>query len=285
MAVLSGRMETLIESAKRSAPIRLAVVGADQELALEGVKDANSLGLVEACLIGKRQKITQLAERIGWKPSAACIAEAHDDLEAASLAARLARDRRVDAIMKGHIHTDVLMRVLLDERTGVRVPGRRASHVLVVDAPSYSKLLCITDATVNIAPNLNAKVQILQNAVHVAHALGVAKVKAAVLSAVETVNPAIVSTLDAAALTLMALRGQISGVVVDGPLALDNAVSAAAAKEKGIQSKVAGDADIHPGPHPRVGQYPGEEPGIFRWRHACGRRRRPCCSGDTHVAC
>lgn len=146
--------------------------------------------------------------------------------------------------MKGQIHTDSLMRALLDERNGLRVPGRRASHVLVMDAPSYPKLLCITDAAVNIAPDLNAKAQILQNAANVARAIGVERAKAAVLSAVETVNPAIVSTLDAAALTLMARRGQISGVIVDGPLAFDNAVSTAAAKEKGIESEVAGDADI-----------------------------------------
>jgi phosphotransacetylase len=146
--------------------------------------------------------------------------------------------------MKGHIHSDTLMHVLLHEASGLRVPGRRASHVFIVDVPSYPKLLCITDAAVNIAPDLSAKVQILQNAAEVARAIGIDMPRAAVLSAVETINPAIVSTLDAAALTLMARRGQIAGVVVDGPLAFDNAISAEAAKEKGIVSDVAGHADI-----------------------------------------
>lgn len=244
MATELGRVQKLIELAKGARPIRLAVIGAGQGLALEGVQRAKSLGLVDPCLIGEGEQISRLAQRLGWKPSAACIAEVHNDLEAASVGARLVREGRVDAIMKGQIHTDSLMRALLDERNGLRVPGRRASHVLVVDAPSYPKLLCITDAAVNIAPDLNAKAQILQNAANVARAIGVERAKAAVLSAVETVNPAIVSTLDAAALTLMARRGQISGVIVDGPLAFDNAVSTAAAKEKGIESEVAGDADI-----------------------------------------
>jgi len=237
-------MQGLIERAKTSGPIRLAVVGAGQGLVLDGLQQAKSLGLVEPCLIGNAQEIAALAKQHGWDPNTACIAAVSGDSAAAETAARLAHERRVDAIMKGHIHTDVLMRALLHEASGLRVPGRRASHVFVVEVPTYPKLLCITDAAVNIAPDLNAKAQILQNAAEVARAIGVETPKAAVLSAVETINPAIASTLDAAALTLMARRGQISGVLVDGPLAFDNAISAAAAKEKGIASKVAGDADI-----------------------------------------
>lgn len=238
------RMQGLIERAKAKGPIRLAVVGAGQGLVLDGLQQAKSLGLVEPCLIGNAQEIADLAKQHGWDPSATCIAAVDGDSEAAVAAARLVRGRRVDAIMKGHIHTDVLMRALLHETSGLRVPGRRASHVFVVEVPSYPKLLCVTDAAVNIAPDLNGKAQILQNTVEVTRALGIAMAKAAVLSAVETVNPAIASTLDAAALTLMARRGQISGVLVDGPLAFDNAISATAAKEKGIASEVAGDADI-----------------------------------------
>ena len=239
-----GRVRELVERARSVRPIRLAVVGAGQGLVLEAVQEAKSLGLVEPCLVGERQRIAHLAQELGWDSRVACIADVNNDFEAASVGARLVRERRIDAIMKGQIHTDVLMHALLDERNGLRVPGQRASHVFVVDVPSYPKLLCITDAAVNIAPDLNAKAQILQNAANVAHAIGVQRAKAAVLSAVETVNPAIVSTLDAAALTLMAQRGQITGVTVDGPLAFDNAVSVAAAKEKGIKSDVAGDADI-----------------------------------------
>lgn len=244
MAIELGRVQNLVELAKGARPIRLAVIGAGQGLVLEGVQQAKSLGLAESCLVGDGQQIARLMQKFGWDRSTATIVEVRNDFEAASMGVRLVREGRVDAIMKGQIHTETLMRALLDERSGLRVPGRRASHVRVVDAPSYPKLLCITDAAVNIAPDLNAKAQILQNAAYVARAIGVERAKAAVLSAVETVNPAIASTLDAAALTLMARRGQISGVIVDGPLAFDNAVSAAAAKEKGIESEVAGDADI-----------------------------------------
>ena len=244
MAIEIKCMQDLIDRAKTSGPIRLAVVGAGQGLVLEGLQQAKSLGLVEPCLIGNAREIADLAKKHGWDSSAVCIAAVDGDSEAATTGARLVREGRVDAIMKGHIHTDVLMRALLHEANGLRVLGRRASHVFVVDVPSYPKLLCVTDAAVNIAPDLNAKAQILQNAAEVTRAIGIATAKAAILSAVETVNPAIASTLDAAALTIMARRGQISGVLVDGPLAFDNAISAAAAKEKGIASEVAGDADI-----------------------------------------
>jgi phosphotransacetylase len=237
-------MQSLIERAKIKGPIRLAVVGAGQGLVLEGLQHAKSLGLVEPCLIGDAREIADLATKHGWDPSAVCIAAVNGDTEAAMAGVRLVRERRIDAIMKGQIHTDVLMRIMLHEANGLRVPGRRASHVFLVEVNSYPKLLCITDAAVNIAPDLNAKAQILQNAVQVTRAIGIATPKAAILSAVETVNPAIASTLDAAALTLMARRGQISGVLVDGPLAFDNAISVAAAKEKGIASEVAGNADI-----------------------------------------
>jgi phosphotransacetylase len=244
MKVEVRRMQSLIDRAQAKGPIRLAVVGAGQGLVLDALLQAMSLGLIHPCLIGDGREIGDLAKQHGWDPRTTCITAVESDVEAAATAARLVREGRVDAIMKGHIHTDALMHVLLQEATGLRVPGRRASHVFMVDVPSYPKLLCITDAAVNIAPDLNAKAQILQNAVEVARAIGIEMPRAAVLSAVETINPAIVSTLDAAALTLMARRGQIAGVMVDGPLAFDNAISAEAAKEKGIVSEVAGNADI-----------------------------------------
>lgn len=238
------RMQGLIDRATTKGVIRVAVVGAGQGLVLDGLREAKSRGLAEPCLIGDEREIGALAEQHGWDPRTACIAGAETDAAAVEMAARLAREGRVDAIMKGHIHTDVMMRVLLHEASGLRLAGRRASHIFVADVSTYSKLLCITDAAINIAPDLNAKAQILQNAADFAHAIGVEAPKAAVLSAVETINPAILSTVDAAALTVMARRGQISGVLVDGPLAFDNAISAAAAREKGIVSEVAGDADI-----------------------------------------
>jgi phosphotransacetylase len=237
-------MRDLIDLAKKRGPIRLAVIGAGQGLVLDSLQEAKSLGLVEPCLIGNEAEIADLAEKHGWDPAAVCISAIDGDGAAAEVAAGLVRTKRTDAMMKGHIHTDAMMRVLLHEANGLRVPGRRASHVFLAEVPSYPKLICITDAAMNIAPDLNAKAQILQNAVEVTHLLGIEVAKAAVLSAVETVNSAIVSTLDAAALTLMARRGQITGALVDGPLALDNAISATAAREKGIVSQVAGDADI-----------------------------------------
>lgn len=244
MTANTNPMQHVVSRARVNGPIRLAVVGADRGLVLDALQQAKSLGLVEPCLIGNVSAIADLAKQHGWDPTVTCIAAGDGDAEAAAIAARLVRDTRVDAIMKGNIHTDVLMHTLLSEASGLRVPGRRASHVFVVEVPTYPKLLVITDAAVNISPDLNAKAQILQNAIEVAKAIGIGTPKAAVLSAVETVSPAIASTIDAAALTLMSRRGQISGALVDGPLAFDNAVSAAAAKEKGIVSEVAGDADI-----------------------------------------
>ena len=244
MAAAARRMRDLIDRAKTLGPIRLAVVGAGQGLVLDGVQQAESLGLVEPCLIGNAREIADLAEKHGWDPSIACIAPVDGESDQAKAGARLVRERRVDALMKGHVHTDMLMRVLLDEANGLRIPGHRASHAIVAEIPSYPKLLCITDAALNISPDLNAKGQILRNAAEVTRALGIQTAKAAVLSAVETVNPAISSTIDAAALTLMGRRGQIPGILIDGPLGFDNAISAAAAKVKGIASEVSGNADI-----------------------------------------
>jgi phosphotransacetylase len=172
------------------------------------------------------------------------IVPAETDAAMAAEAVALERTGGADVVMKGHIHTDALMHALLDKDHGLRVPGRRVSHVFLVEVPSRSKLLGITDAAINIAPDLNAKAEILQNAIELFHLLAIEMPKVAVLSAVETVNPAIQSTLDAACLTLMARRGQIAGAIVDGPLAFDNAISRHAAEEKGISSTVAGDVDI-----------------------------------------
>jgi phosphotransacetylase len=162
----------------------------------------------------------------------------------AAKAVDLVRTDAADVVMKGHIHTDALMHALLDKNRGLRVPGRRVSHIFLIEISSHPKLLGVTDAAINIAPDLSAKAQILQNAIEFFHVLQIEAPKVAVLSAVETVNPAITSTLDAACLTLMARRGQITGAVVDGPLAFDNAISRKAADEKGISSVVAGDADV-----------------------------------------
>ncbi len=244
MASHLATMKDLIDQAQELKPIRVAVADAAQGLVLETLREAHKLGFVEPRLIGAPKAIENACSELGWKTDDSWTVPALSDPLAAAKAVELVRDGEADAVMKGNIHTDVLMRALLDKEHGLRLPGQRVSHVFVAEVPAYRKLIGITDAAINIAPALDAKAQILRNAVALFHLLGVRTPKVAALSAVETVNPAIVSTLDAACLTLMARRGQIGGVIVDGPLAFDNAISAKAAKEKEIVSEVAGDADI-----------------------------------------
>ena len=237
-------LQYLVDQAKLFSPIRVAVVDAAQAVVIETLREAHALGIVEPHLIGDAGAIAALCDAQGWKFKADWIIHTDSDEASAAKAVELARTGQVDAVMKGNIHTDVLMHAVLDKELGLRVPGSRVSHVFVVEVATYPKLIGITDAAINIAPDLNAKSQILQNSVQLFQLLGVETPKVAVLSAVETVNREIVSTLDAACLTLMAQRGQIVGAIVDGPLAFDNAISRRAADEKGIASPVAGDADI-----------------------------------------
>ncbi len=237
-------LTALVEQAQISPPIRIAVVDAAQAVVLETLREAHAIGLVEPVLIGVPQAIAETCDGLGWRVPKEWIVSAPSDSAAAAKAVGLVRSGSADAIMKGQVHTDTLMRVLLDKDQGLRVPGRRVSHVFLVEVSTHPKLLGITDAAINIAPDLNAKAEILRNAIELFHLLGVEQPNVAVLSAVETVNPAIVSTVDAACLALMAQRGQIEGALVDGPLAFDNAISRKAAQEKGIASPVAGDADI-----------------------------------------
>jgi phosphotransacetylase len=238
------KLQELIDRSKLVRPIRVAVVNAAQSVLLETLREAIDLGFVEPTLIGESKAICDLAALAGIRDAADRVIEAKSDPAAASSGVALVREGKVDVVMKGLIHTDTFMRPLLDADHGLRLPGRRVSHAFLCDIPSYPKLLVITDAAINIGPDLNAKAQILQNAIDLCHMLGVEIPNVAVLSAVETVNPAIPSTLDAASLTLMAQRGQITGAVVDGPLAFDNAISLRAAREKGITSAVAGHCDI-----------------------------------------
>ncbi|KAB2943548.1 MAG: bifunctional enoyl-CoA hydratase/phosphate acetyltransferase [Hyphomicrobium sp.] len=240
----ASKLQKLIDQAEGLNPIRVAVVNAAQKVLLDTLHDAVDLGFVEPILIGEAKPIRDLRASAAIEVATENFVETTSDTAAAAAGVRLVREGKADVLMKGLIHTDALMHALLDAEHGLRVPGRRVSHAFLCDIPSYSKLLIITDAAINIAPDLNAKTQILQNAIELCHLLGVETPKVAVLSAVETVNPAIASTIDAACLTLMAQRGQITAAIVDGPLAFDNAISLRAAKEKGIASKVAGDCDI-----------------------------------------
>jgi phosphotransacetylase/acyl dehydratase len=238
-----GGYRKLIAMTAGMVPLRTAVVHPVDAAALAAALDAAKLGLIVPVLVGPAYKILAAAVAGGFDLAGIEIVDAEHSDAAAEAAAALAGDGKVEALMKGALHTDELMRAVLAPQARLRT-GRRMSHVFAIDAPGYPRPLFITDAAINLTPNLADKRDIVQNAIDLAHALGIVRPRVAVLCAVETVNPAMPSTLDAAALCKMAERGQITGGVLDGPLAFDNAVSAEAALVKGIVSQVAGHADI-----------------------------------------
>jgi len=238
-----GRYEQLLARTRGLPPIDMAVAHPCDVESLKGPLQAAEAGLIEPILVGPEKKIRAVAEENGFDISAFRIVNVKHSHEAAAMAVTLVRNGDAEALMKGSLHTDELMGEIVSRAAGLRT-GRRLSHVFVMDVPTYPKPLLITDAAINIAPTLEDKVDIIQNAIELAHTLGVPEPKVAILSAVETVNPKIQSTLDAAALCKMADRGQIRGGILDGPLAFDNAISIVAAKTKGIRSAVAGHADI-----------------------------------------
>jgi phosphate acetyltransferase len=200
-------------------------------------------GLIQPTLVGDEAAIKELAAKIGVDISGFPIVQANTESKAAELSVALCRSGEALAMMKGSLHTDELMKAVMQRETGLR-SGRRISHVFVMDTPAYARTVLITDAAINIAPELEDKIHIVQNAIDLAHALGIPEPRVALLSAMETVNPKIQSTLDAAALCKMADRRQIKGGILDGPLAFDTAVSVKAAKIKGLVSPVTGKADI-----------------------------------------
>jgi phosphate acetyltransferase len=234
------QLAQLIERARALEPIRVAVVDAGERHVLQGVMEAEAAGLVESVLIGNREEIDRLREGLGFDLEGHQVVAADSEAIAAQRGVDLVKEGRADALAKGWIHTDALMHPVLAElRT-----GKRVSHVFVTELASYPKLLFITDAAINIAPDLAAKAAIVQNAVDLARLLGVATPRVAALSAVEVVKPAIASTIDAACLSKMAQRRQIRHAIVDGPLAFDNAISREAAETKQIESEVSGQVDV-----------------------------------------
>jgi len=224
-------------------PVRCAIVHPCDRDSLLGPLEAATRGLIVPVLVGPEAKIRAVAQAEGVDLSGYEIVNTEHSHEAATKAVALARAGEVDALMKGSLHTDELMAAVVPSATGLRT-ARRISHAFVLDVPAYPRPLMVTDAAINIEPTLNDKVDIVQNAIDLAHVLGVAQPKVAILAAVETVNADMPSTLDAAALCKMADRGQITGGLLDGPLAFDNAISLEAAKTKKIVSPVAGQADI-----------------------------------------
>lgn len=224
-------------------PLPTAVVHPCDEVSLRAAVEAAQAGLITPILVGPEEKIRRVATAHGIDITGLAIEPAPHSHAAAALAVALVREGQARLLMKGALHTDELLHEVMQVQTGLRT-DKRLSHVYVMDVPSYPKPLLVTDAAINLAPTLEEKRCIVQNAIGLAHILGIAAPRVAILAAVETVNPAMQSTLDAAALCKMAERGQITGGVLDGPLAFDNAISAAAAKLKGILSPVAGQADI-----------------------------------------
>jgi phosphate acetyltransferase/phosphate butyryltransferase len=224
-------------------PIRTAVVHPVDTVSLLGAVEAARSKLIVPVLVGPENKIRAAAAQAQFALSAYEIVSTERSDAAAEKAVAMARSGEVEALMKGALHTEELMRAVVDHEKGLRT-ARRISHVFAIDAPGYPRPLFVTDAAINIYPTLADKHDIVQNAIDLAHALGIAQPCVAILSAVETVTESIRSTLDAAALCKMADRGQITGGILDGPLAFDNAVSEEAAKTKGIVSPVAGRADI-----------------------------------------
>src|SRR5579884_277197 len=224
-------------------PVICAVVHPCDRNSLLGPIEAALRGIITLVLVGPEEKIRAVAEKEGVDLSPYRIVSVPHSHAAAENSVELARAGEVEALMKGSLHTDELMAAVVPSATGLRT-SRRISHVFVMDVPSYPRMLLVTDAAINIYPKLEEKVDIIQNAIDLAHVLGIEQPKVAILSAVETVNPKIESTLEAAALCKMADRGQIIGGILDGPLAFDNAISLEAAKIKHIVSPVAGQADI-----------------------------------------
>jgi phosphate acetyltransferase len=235
--------DTLLAACRTLPALRTAVVYPCDRLSLQGAYEASNAGLIEPVLMGPEQEIRDLASAMHWDLGKVPVIDAPQPRSAAAQAVTLARTGQVQALMKGSLHTDDLMAEVVRGDGGIRT-GRRVSHVFVMDVPRYPKLLLITDAAVNISPNLEEKADIVQNAIDLAQALGVGCPKVAILSAVETVTSKMPSTIDAAALCKMADRHQITGAVLDGPLALDNAINRESAAVKHIDSPVAGAADI-----------------------------------------
>jgi phosphotransacetylase len=239
----TGKYEALLAQCKGLHPIPTAVAHPCEETALEGAVEAAEHGLVTPILVGPVAKIREIAKKHRIDIEGFELVDVPHSHAAADKAVELVRQGRAELLMKGSLHTDELLAAVVARDTGLRTE-RRLSHVFLMDIPTYHKVLIITDAAINIAPDLEAKADICQNAIDLAVALGLERPKLAILAAVETVNSKMPATIDAACLCKMSDRGQIRDGVLDGPLAFDNAISKEAAKIKGIESEVAGDPDI-----------------------------------------
>ena len=239
----TGKYQRLLDKCRRLEPIPTAVAHPCEATALSGAVEAANEGLIVPILIGPRAKIESVARSAGINLSNLQIVDVPHSHAAAAKSVELLREAQAELLMKGSLHTDELMGAVVAREGGLRT-ARRVSHVFVMDVPTYHKVLIVTDGAINIAPTLEDKVDICQNAIDLAISIGPVRPKVAIIAAVETVSSKMPATIDAAALCKMAERGQITGAILDGPLAFDNAISKQAAEMKGIHSDVAGDPDI-----------------------------------------
>lgn len=233
----------LLDRIRNIKTVRMAVAGADSLIALQGARQAAESGVIEPVLIGGADEIRSLAHTIGWDITSIQIVDAEGEAKAPAEAVALAKSGEVSVLMKGHVHTDSLMKAVVDRKAGLRT-GRRLSHIFHMTVPESERVLMITDGAVNVAPNTATKVDIINNAAQLSHALGNTMPLVAVLSGTESVINSMPSSVDAAEVVKRANNGEVTGAVVDGPFAFDNAVSPEAADMKGIKSPVAGNADI-----------------------------------------
>jgi phosphate butyryltransferase len=236
-------LDKLVDLARKKGTKKLVVAVAEDDDILSAVAKAHKNGIIEPVLIGDKNRIQEAAKTAGFDISVVEIVHEIVPANACSLAARMIFEKKAKILMKGMVSTNVLMKAFLDKELGL-TKGNFLSHVALFESSYYHKIICVTDAAMNIAPDVNEKVIIIQNAVGIYHALGIAMPKVGILAATETVNPKMEATLHAAVLKAMNQRNQITGCIIDGPFALDNAVSAEAALHKNIISDVAGDVDI-----------------------------------------
>jgi phosphotransacetylase len=239
----TGKYEALLERCRSLDAVPTAVAHPCEKTALEGAIEAGEKGLIVPILVGPTAKIHEVAKKSGIDLAKIRIVDAPHSHAAAAKAVELVRQGEAELLMKGSLHSDEILSAVIAKETGLRT-GRRLSHVFIMDVPTYHKVLIVTDAAINIAPTLEDKVDICQNAIDLVLSIGGKTPKVAILAAVETVNSKMQATIDAACLCKMAERGQITGGILDGPPAFDNAISVEAARMKGIKSEVAGDPDI-----------------------------------------
>ncbi len=233
----------MLELAKKRGPKTMAVAKAEDKEVLLAVKEACELGIVKSILVGNEEKIREISKDINFDLSDVEVIDEEDKVQASRIATKKVSDGEADLLMKGLVDTGTIMKQVLDKEIGLRT-GNVLSHVAVFDVKTYHKLFFVTDAAMNIAPNLDQKKSILENAVALAHSLDIEEPKVAVIAAKETVSDSMEATVDAGKLKEMNEKGEIKDCIVEGPYALDNAISKEAAEHKGIEGKVAGDADI-----------------------------------------